>query len=134
MRNFTFFALMLLMAVACKKTNQVISQPGKISGKWELSKMSGSIAGTIKYLPGNGNIREFASDSSFTFTSPGMPAITGTYTLQQTGESWLLQLHYNSDNQPVVINNYINFQNHSLVFLPIQTCCDIPSTTYNVLQ
>ena len=57
-----FFGLIVLIA-GCKKDNAIKSLQQELSGKWELTKITGGLAGTTtEYPPGNGNFISFAGN------------------------------------------------------------------------
>ena len=135
MNKIAFVVLSCFAIIACKKEGSS-SYQGEITGRWELRLTSGSVGGNKTFNPGNGDIREFSEDSSFRFIIPGLPDVTGTYTLSKvTSTDWRLTLNYSSSTQPRSVTDTIRFEtNNRLAFFPEQTCCDIPTYTYESLS
>jgi hypothetical protein len=133
MNKIVFFALFCFATIACKKESSS-SFPGKIAGSWELRSTSGGVSGDKTFNPGNGDIREFSQDSSFRFIIPGLPDVTGTYTLSGiTNTDWRLTLNYAGGTPP--LSDTMRFEsNNRLIFFPEQTCCDMPTYTYELLS
>jgi hypothetical protein len=133
MKVFMMLAFAVVLTVSCHKNN--VSCRDEIVGKWELRELSGGIAGTLKYQPGNGIIYLFDENRGYQYISPGSPVLTGTYEIKKAGGSgdWLLQLHYTYNGQPQLENDSVRFSGNKLIFLPLETCCDMPTVTYERL-
>jgi hypothetical protein len=132
MKIYVVAAFSVFLSLSCGKTNIT---GDAIAGKWELRELSGGIAGTIKYSPGNGNIVQFDRNNRYTYSFSGTTIQTGSYTIKKivnTGD-WRLQLQYFSNGQSFTNEDSIRFQRNQLVFLPRNTCCDIPTAYYDRL-
>ncbi|MBB5396215.1 hypothetical protein [Mucilaginibacter sp. AK015] len=64
MKKILFCVAILACLASCKKEKTALS-PG-LFGKWELRSKSGGFSGTVGYYPpGNGDIYQFNSDSTY---------------------------------------------------------------------
>lgn len=120
--------LALLLVFSCSKSNR---NNRLIQGDWELRKAVGGFAGTQEFAPGNGNRIAFISATAFS-RQWGNTSVTGTYELQPSAQTanYLLTLHYMQDGNRIDRSDSVRFDKSQLIFLPTETCCDIPTTYY----
>ncbi|MFT3935487.1 MAG: hypothetical protein QM726_17810 [Chitinophagaceae bacterium] len=132
MKTFYCIGFICILFAACNKDNN--SAQNKVVGNWELRTSIGGIAGTINYPAGNGNIYTFYSDGTYHYGFDNL-ARTGTYTLTPVANrnTWMLELHYNVNNQPVNSMDSVSIDNSKLIFIARETCCDMPTITYEKL-
>jgi hypothetical protein len=117
------------MLCSCKKEGSDIgSVKNNLVSMWELRKMTGGIAGTIIYQPGNGSIVEFKNDNSFVNSVKGNVIRSGTYDLQTTSEKDQYRLTFKTDTYNESQN--INLKGDTLMFLATESCCDASGFAY----
>jgi hypothetical protein len=120
---------LLVTALSCQK-NQTDDKPVeyRITGKWELRKSEGGIAGTINYQQGNGNLFEFKTNGTYNIIVNGTVHETGAYTVHPsiTPGQWILKMV----NPSSVTTISIRVNEQELVFLKLSDCCDYPDLTY----
>ena len=118
-----------MMLCRCKKEGSDIgSVKNNLVGMWELRIMTGGIAGTIIYQPGNGSIVEFKNDNSFVNSVKGNVIRSGTYDLQTTSEKDQYRLTFQADTYNESQN--IILKGDTLMFLATESCCDAPGFAY----
>ena len=119
-----------MLFFACSKNNTAGQEA--IVGKWELRESDGGFVGTIKYQPGNGNQLKFDDKNGFQSFYAGVISYSGTYEITKSALAgdWLLQLHYIINNQPATQKDSVRFNASALIFLPVASCCDIPTISY----
>jgi hypothetical protein len=121
--------LAITILYGCKKNgNDFSSVKNNLISMWELRKMTGGIAGTIIYQPGNGSIVEFKSDNSFVNSEKGNVIRSGTYDLQTTPEKDQYKLTFQTDTYNE--SQHISLKGDTLVFLATESCCDAPGFAY----
>ena len=77
MRTYLLLTLIVVGALACKKTEPV--RPG-LFGKWEIHRRYGSLLGfDSTYKAGNGTIYQFNSDSTYKYYIKNKLASTGAF-------------------------------------------------------
>lgn len=121
-------AAICILGPSCAKTNQ---NAGQITGTWELRKSTGGFAGTVGYPSGNGNLLSFNKNKSFTRTS-GTQTLSGTFSLQpytRAGE-FVVSFQYLQNGNTTTEQDTVRVEPSQLIFLPIASCCDIPTTYY----
>ncbi|MEO6314419.1 MAG: hypothetical protein ABIU63_13135 [Chitinophagaceae bacterium] len=136
MKNYLIAGLLGLLLISCKKDNEDARQI--LAGQWELRQSAGGIAGVIDYPAGNGFIIEFSLNNKFRYIYPANAnAIerSGMYEIKKSSSAgnWLLTLQYNLNNAPVSETSAVQLDNKKLVFLPKESCCDVPSIAYEHL-
>ncbi len=123
------FSWLLVISLACDKSHFEITS--EIIGNWELRRSEGGIAGTIEFAPGNGNIYTFEANGNFSYRSNGAIADKGTFTINHSSSpgQWTLRLTSQMNNGAASL--LIKLDKNDLVFLPTETCCDMPTLTYS---
>ncbi|MDO3625563.1 hypothetical protein [Mucilaginibacter sp. BT774] len=98
MRTYLLLTLIVVGALACKKTEPV--RPG-LFGKWEIHRRYGSLLGfDSTYTAGNGTIYQFNSDSTYKYYIKYKLASTGTFhvrPLNAPGINLSLKLYFDND-------------------------------------
>ncbi|MEP6748088.1 MAG: hypothetical protein ABJB86_10200 [Bacteroidota bacterium] len=122
-----------IITASCKKTNVIERQT--IAGKWELRQSSGGIAGTVTYNPDNGSVYVFDNTKSFRLLAATAIVHAGSYVIKESANAgdWSLQLRFLVNNQVVIENDSIRFNNNQLIFFPAASCCDMPVMFYEKL-
>ena len=131
MKTFIVSAFAICLSVACSKNNILRN----IEGKWELRESQGGIAGTIQYPAGNGILFQFGSNGQYESNAPGYPSRRGNYTIQKATNAadWIIQFQYVLNGQSFTEKDSVRFEKNQLIFLPKETCCDIPTVYYEKL-
>jgi hypothetical protein len=135
MKLFIFISTVVacIVTVSCKKNS--ISGENMISGRWELRKSTGGIAGTIQYQPGNGTVWLFGNNNQYQFNSANGFAQSGTYEIKKANNpgDWMLELQHLANGQTFTEKDSIRFETNQLIFLPAESCCDISTDMYERL-
>lgn len=101
-----------------------------ITGKWELRKSEGGIAGTINYAAGNGTTYQFRLDGTYQYYLAGSTNIqSGTYTLEFVGDLTLWKLFLTTGS--TTTERLIRIGGFDLVFLKEAECCDYPDVYFS---
>lgn len=131
MKIFLILAFAASLFVSCSKNNSLHA----IEGKWELRESQGGIAGNIHYPAGNGILYQFGSNGQYESDAPGYPARTGVYTIQKAANTsdWIIQLQYVLNGASFTERDSVRFEKNQLIFLPKETCCDVPTVYYEKL-
>jgi hypothetical protein len=84
MKTFMLVTVALFCMSACKKSGQVSSA---FFGKWEVRRQyNGNILPEDSvYKPGNGNIMQFNSDSTYKRYAPGKVTMQGSFHIKKNG-------------------------------------------------
>ncbi len=131
MKQRLFILFFLALAMGCTKN----SPEASLLGTWELRSQIGGFVGTILYAPGNGNTFRFIDGNIYTSvyqSSLGTVSRSGTWQLHPANSQGdlILTLTYQNNNRVVNERDSIRLQNDQLIFLPIASCCDNPTTVY----
>lgn len=97
--------------------------------------MTGGIAGTINYPPGNGNILQFTNAGIYDEFHPGSPVRTATYRIAGPGAGsfpvdQILFISFTDNGSPYTMRDSVRIAGNHLVFLPMSGCCDMPTMSY----
>ena len=126
MKRYVLLVLAAGMIVSCKKHGV---SPVNVIGKWELARRYG---GNINppdttYKPGNGNILQFNSDSSYEQYTNGTLTISGTFHMHNS------QLYFTNNAYAVEPYYYtVTISGNSLTLRPLMP--DIGTTVYDKIS
>ncbi|MEO7982808.1 MAG: hypothetical protein ABI688_01880 [Bacteroidota bacterium] len=120
--------LFFAAGLGCQKSSS--DNRNQLTGRWELRRSEGGIAGTIVYPPGSGLIYSFNANNRFTYSSNGAVSDSGTFTLTPLpAGQWSLELRSVLVNSTTIIPVTIN--KTQLIFLAAMCCVDIPTLTFS---
>ncbi|HVW97672.1 MAG TPA: hypothetical protein VHA56_16985 [Mucilaginibacter sp.] len=85
MRKQLFFILLAMAFVSCKKENihADVKTDSSLFAKWELRQTDGGLQPSVVYTPGNGNIVQLSSDSTYKFFTGGSVSKQGTFHVEE---------------------------------------------------
>jgi hypothetical protein len=124
----TAFLILATATLTCcnKKVDDHSAISNSLISKWEMRESYGGWGGRVVLEPGNGNMIEFKSDSSFFRYKHDAIIQSGTYGLESKSEKDQYKITFHAGGYDY--SNDIILKGDSLKILP--QCCDIPGVNY----